>query len=70
MHYTLAAHEHPSGATCSSRRAAELPVARAWAREELSLPMFPALEPDEVELVIEACHDWALQVGVPVAMAD
>jgi dTDP-4-amino-4,6-dideoxygalactose transaminase len=31
------------------------PAARAWAREELSLPMFPELAPAEIERVASLC---------------
>ena len=37
-----------------ARAAGELPEADAWAREELSLPMFPGLAEDEVERVATA----------------
>jgi dTDP-4-amino-4,6-dideoxygalactose transaminase len=36
-----------------STRPAELPVAESWAREELSLPMFPGLRADEVGAVCD-----------------
>jgi dTDP-4-amino-4,6-dideoxygalactose transaminase len=35
----------------------EMPAACAWAREELSLPMFAELRPGEIERVIEACSE-------------
>jgi dTDP-4-amino-4,6-dideoxygalactose transaminase len=33
----------------------EFPAAEAWARDELSLPMFPSITADERERVIDAC---------------
>jgi dTDP-4-amino-4,6-dideoxygalactose transaminase len=33
-----------------------LPVAEAWAAEELSLPMHPDLRPEEIERVADAVH--------------
>jgi dTDP-4-amino-4,6-dideoxygalactose transaminase len=53
IHYTPAMDAHPALegiATVSG----EIPVARAWAAEELSLPMHPDLTSDEVERVAEA----------------
>ena len=53
IHYTPAMDAHPALkgiATVSG----EIPVARAWAAEELSLPMHPDLTADEVERVAEA----------------
>jgi dTDP-3-amino-3,4,6-trideoxy-alpha-D-glucose transaminase len=59
-HYTPAAHEHPFWRDVIEPPRIELSAAEAWAREELSLPMFPTLEPDEVQQVIDACREWAL----------
>jgi dTDP-3-amino-3,4,6-trideoxy-alpha-D-glucose transaminase len=54
VHYTPALHRQPA-----LRRVAlcpgEVPSADAWAAEELSLPMSPLLEPQEVERAAEAC---------------
>jgi dTDP-4-amino-4,6-dideoxygalactose transaminase len=55
VHYSRAAHEHPAWSGVLAAPAIELPVARAWAREELSLPMFAELRADEIERVVEAC---------------
>ena len=53
IHYAPAMDGHPAlegVATVSG----EIPAARAWAAEELSLPMHPDLSADEVEYVAEA----------------
>jgi hypothetical protein len=34
----------------------EVPIADAWAAQELSLPLHPVLEPHEIERVAEAVH--------------
>jgi dTDP-4-amino-4,6-dideoxygalactose transaminase len=58
LHYTPAAHRHPALAGLPPEsRPVELPEAEAWAREELSLPMFAELMPEEVERVAEAVRD-------------
>ena len=55
IHYAPAVHAHPlwSGATL---RHGALPVAEAWAAQELSLPMHPDLAAEEIERVAEAVH--------------
>jgi dTDP-4-amino-4,6-dideoxygalactose transaminase len=53
VHYTPALHGHAALADCALR-SGELPMAEAWAAEELSLPMHPDLRPDEIERVAEA----------------
>jgi len=35
-----------------------LEQSRAWARDELSLPMFPELEVAEIDRVVSACMTW------------
>jgi dTDP-3-amino-3,4,6-trideoxy-alpha-D-glucose transaminase len=56
LHYTPAVHRHPALAgLLAGALPGELPESEAWAREELSLPMFPELEQDEVERTIAAC---------------
>jgi dTDP-4-amino-4,6-dideoxygalactose transaminase len=50
IHYTPALHGHPALTGCSIR-AGSLPVAEAWAAEELSLPMHSELRTDEIERV-------------------
>lgn len=53
VHYAPAVHEHPAWSDQSLRHG-ELPVAESWASEELSLPMHPDLEPEELERVADA----------------
>jgi dTDP-3-amino-3,4,6-trideoxy-alpha-D-glucose transaminase len=53
VHYSPALHEQPLFERSS--RGLGLPVAEAWAAEELSLPIFPELEPQELERVVETC---------------
>src|ERR1035437_2537126 len=55
VHYAPAVHGHPMG-TGRSIRHGELPQAEAWAAEELSLPMHPDLQPEEIERVASAVH--------------
>jgi dTDP-3-amino-3,4,6-trideoxy-alpha-D-glucose transaminase len=56
LHYTPAAHRQPALAGLPDHaRRVELPESEAWAREELSLPMFAELEHAEVERTIDAC---------------
>ena len=58
LHYTPAVHRQPP---CSRavRSRTGLRHAEAWAREELSLPMFAEMRDDEVDRVAEACAAWA-----------
>jgi dTDP-4-amino-4,6-dideoxygalactose transaminase len=53
VHYAPAVHQHEAWVN-SPIRHGELPVAEAWAAEELSLPMHPDLQPEEIERVAEA----------------
>jgi dTDP-4-amino-4,6-dideoxygalactose transaminase len=55
VHYTPAVHQQPfwDGEAMAPEGA---PVAEAWAREELSLPMFPDLTSQEIDRVAFACH--------------
>ena len=52
VHYSPALHHQPALAG-RFRQAVELPVAESWAREELSLPMFPSLCTNQIERVAE-----------------
>jgi dTDP-4-amino-4,6-dideoxygalactose transaminase len=61
VHYTPAVHRHPAWEGQPMRHG-EVPNAEAWAAQELSLPMHPDLEADEIERVAEAVHD-ALSSG-------
>ncbi len=53
-HYPLALHEQPAY-RAFARHAC--PEASAWARECVSLPCFPELTDEEVDVVCEALHD-------------
>ncbi len=55
VHYSPAVHEHPAWTEWPVRHG-ELPVAEAWAAEELSLPMHPDLRSEEIERVADAVH--------------
>lgn len=55
IHYTPATHLHPAWEGIIEAPA--LPNAERWAAEELSLPMFAELEPDEVARVVGDCID-------------
>jgi dTDP-3-amino-3,4,6-trideoxy-alpha-D-glucose transaminase len=56
LHYTPAVHRHPALAGLpADARPVELPESEAWAREELSLPMFAELQAAELERTIAAC---------------
>jgi dTDP-4-amino-4,6-dideoxygalactose transaminase len=52
IHYSHAVHQHDAW-TDRPLRSGDLPVAEAWAAEELSLPMHPDLEPYEIERVAD-----------------
>jgi dTDP-4-amino-4,6-dideoxygalactose transaminase len=59
IHYSPAIHEHPVFADGQAQgpgliASGGYPAAEAWARTELSLPMFPGLADDEVDIVCEA----------------
>ncbi|MGH2914543.1 MAG: DegT/DnrJ/EryC1/StrS family aminotransferase [Solirubrobacteraceae bacterium] len=53
IHYAPAMPGHPALADCAVV-AGEVPVAHAWAAEELSLPMHPDLHDEEIEFVARA----------------
>jgi dTDP-4-amino-4,6-dideoxygalactose transaminase len=55
IHYTPAAHQHPAWGDIVD--APTLPNAERWSLEELSLPMFPELRPDEVEHMMRVCSE-------------
>jgi dTDP-3-amino-3,4,6-trideoxy-alpha-D-glucose transaminase len=56
VHYARAVHQHPAWSGHELRHA-ELPVAEAWAAQELSLPMHPDLTRGEVERVVTEIHE-------------
>ena len=54
VHYPVAAHQHPAIVEAFETPAAgALPVAEAWAAQELSLPMFAELRDDELDRVVD-----------------
>jgi dTDP-3-amino-3,4,6-trideoxy-alpha-D-glucose transaminase len=55
VHYAPALHGHEAWAGTDMRHG-DLPASEAWAAEELSLPMHPDLQPEEVERVVDALH--------------
>jgi dTDP-3-amino-3,4,6-trideoxy-alpha-D-glucose transaminase len=61
VHYTPALHGHPAWTDLPLHHGA-LPIAEAWAAEELSLPMHPDLQPEEIERVADAA-DAAVSGG-------
>ncbi|HWF72791.1 MAG TPA: DegT/DnrJ/EryC1/StrS family aminotransferase, partial [Solirubrobacteraceae bacterium] len=56
IHYDRAVHRHEAWSGHPMRHG-EVPCAEAWAAEELSLPLHPDLEGDEVERVAQAVHE-------------
>ncbi len=58
IHYSPAVHGHPAW-TGATLRHGELPVSERWAAEELSLPMHPHLEPNEIRRVANAVNAGA-----------
>ena len=62
IHYSRAVHQHDAW-TERPLRSGDLPVAEAWAAEELSLPMHPDLEPHEIERVADALEAARSSMG-------
>lgn len=58
VHYRRAVHRQPAWRGTLTVEG-ELPVAEAWAAQELSLPIHPDLLPDELDRVVEALNDLA-----------
>jgi dTDP-4-amino-4,6-dideoxygalactose transaminase len=56
VHYNPAVHGHPAWGDRQLRHG-ELPRAEAWAAQELSLPMHPDLQPEEIERVAHAVDE-------------
>jgi dTDP-3-amino-3,4,6-trideoxy-alpha-D-glucose transaminase len=72
VHYPRALHQQPALQDVVSTPE-PLPCAEAWAAEELSLPMSPHLEPEEVERAAEACRSAVADLRAPdplTALAD
>jgi dTDP-4-amino-4,6-dideoxygalactose transaminase len=65
VHYSPAVHQHPAWRGRPLVHD-DLPVAEAWAAEELSLPMHPGLLVEEIERVVESVH---AAIRTPVASA-
>ena len=59
VHYYPAVHEQPPFVTSPAGSRPALDRASRWAREELSLPMYPELRCDEAIRVAERCTAWA-----------
>lgn len=53
VHYYPAVHRHPAWED-SALRHGDVPRATAWAAEELSLPIHPDLEPEEIDAIVGA----------------
>ena len=62
VHYSQAIHEHEAWADHPLRHGS-LPVAEAWAAQELSLPMHSDLTPFEIERVADALDDVRSTMG-------
>jgi dTDP-4-amino-4,6-dideoxygalactose transaminase len=58
IHYSPACWAQPPF-RASAPAAGAFPLADRWAAEELSLPMFPELTPDEIDSVADACRAFA-----------
>ena len=58
VHYDRSAADHAAWGELGLRPQS-FPIAEDWARNGLSLPMFPELEHREQDHVIEVCHDYA-----------
>lgn len=64
VHYRRAVHQHEAW-SAHPLRFGHLPVAEAWAAEELSLPMHPDLTDQEIERVAEALGATTATKGAP-----
>jgi dTDP-4-amino-4,6-dideoxygalactose transaminase len=56
-HYPVPVHLNPAFASLGYREGA-FPVAEAWARECLSLPIFPGITEQQIEAVTDAVAAW------------
>jgi len=63
VHYFPAAHAHPAWERVLDPPVAPLEAATAWAREELSLPMFAEIQEDEIQRVLDVCDNWLQRSG-------
>lgn len=62
MHYPVPLHLQPALERLG-HAAGDFPAAEAWAETMLSLPMFPELEPDEIERVADVVTSVAAKVA-------
>jgi dTDP-4-amino-4,6-dideoxygalactose transaminase len=60
VHYPCALPDQPA---LHGIKVADVPVARDWADRELSLPIFPGVDDDELDAVIEAVNQAPIEVG-------
>jgi dTDP-3-amino-3,4,6-trideoxy-alpha-D-glucose transaminase len=58
VHYPTLISEQPAMKNQKFTLLDDLPVARRFARTEVSLPIHPFLSPEAVERVIDACNSW------------
>jgi dTDP-4-amino-4,6-dideoxygalactose transaminase len=61
VHYPVAVPDQPPLRGMADGAAA--PVARGWAADELSLPIFPGMTEDELALVIAGVRGWVYRSG-------
>ena len=64
IHYPFAVHELEAYASLGYRPG-DFPVAEDWARRCLSLPLYPELEPPEVEACVAALAAAVAAAGRP-----
>jgi dTDP-4-amino-4,6-dideoxygalactose transaminase len=70
IHYSPAAYVQPPLAALGAPAEGTFPVADAWARDELSLPMFPGLRPDQVEHIAAATTEAVGLVAGRMAVGE
>lgn len=58
IHYPKLIPDQPAMQSIAHEVVGELKQARAFAMQEVSLPMHPHLQPDQVQRVIAACNAW------------
>ena len=69
VHYCPAVHEQPPFAARSAGSGVRLERASGWAREVLSLPMYPELRDDEAAWVAERCIGVTRDANQPASTA-
>jgi len=66
LHYDRAAHQHSAFAGLPAlTRPSGLPESEAWAREELSLPMFAELSDAELHRIAFVCRTACISLAAP-----